>query len=690
MRLVENGRGFLLLFLLISNIQSKAQIIWDGGGGDGQWNNPQNWVNDLVPTSVDSVLLDNSVHLGDYTVNFPGGMNGISIASIRIRATDGNKIELTIPSTNTAVPALTLSGSPGLRLEAGAVFLNASGASSGTVLTIADSLIIYNGGRFVHNTRTAHASFLNKLSRAPGTEYGVFEFNVPGTASYTISLAARTYGSLELNALAAGGTKTYLSNGTNPAAIRGDLFINSGTTYALDFAGEIIIGRDLVVEGNLNLSSSSNNNILKLKGELENSGNIFESGTGSPMIELSGNSIQSIRQNGRLYNQVIIRTNNPNGIWLRTLMRVPYRIEMTSGKIISNDTAMLLIDTGAYIISDSATQTCFVDGPIRKLGLTNQAHFLFPVGKGITQRWMAIKNATGDFQVEFMKQSARSISNNLGTGIDHVSSIEHWTIHTSAVANAQVELSFDNVNSGGVSDLSSLRAAQLKNNIWENAGNDGFTGSPGASGSVVSSNVSNFESPVSYFSLASSSAFTNPLPINKLNFWYHPFGEQLRFSWTIQSPKSPIRSELLGSSDGVQYRSVRIVETRNKEIRYGINIKRDGLTYEYYKVKTSFEDSTVLFSDIKRIEWSNAAPIYLQKLIPSDAGLFLKLSVNEATKISIIVFNHLGQRVAAKELFLKPGVQEVFWETRIPKSSYNYLLMATPKFRSKAIGFFFP
>jgi hypothetical protein len=40
------------------------------------------------------------------------------------------------------------------------------------------------------------------------------------------------------------------------------------------------------------------------------------------------------------------------------------------------------------------------------------------------------------------------------SGIDHLSKIEYWAIESPAPASAKVELSFDNVNSGGVTDLS--------------------------------------------------------------------------------------------------------------------------------------------------------------------------------------------------------------------------------------------
>ena len=63
-------------------------------------------------------------------------------------------------------------------------------------------MIIHDGGRYIHQTRASHANnILRILSTAPGTEQGIFDFDVP-RASYTISVSNRIYGSLELHATA--------------------------------------------------------------------------------------------------------------------------------------------------------------------------------------------------------------------------------------------------------------------------------------------------------------------------------------------------------------------------------------------------------------------------------------------------------------------------------------------------------
>ncbi len=147
----------------------------------------------------DDVLLDNGNLPGSYQVVLPD--LAISVHTLTISPSSGNQIELTLPASNILNNAVSIAGPGyGLLLNAGAVFRNSSGISSGESLHIADSIRINNGGRYIHNTRASHAAgIVQILSSAPGTETGIFEFDVP-RASYTISASNRVYGSLVLSA----------------------------------------------------------------------------------------------------------------------------------------------------------------------------------------------------------------------------------------------------------------------------------------------------------------------------------------------------------------------------------------------------------------------------------------------------------------------------------------------------------
>src|SRR5258708_3139343 len=149
----------LVIFSLFSFSLLKAQLKWDGGGNDGQWLNAANWVGDKLPSSTDDVVLDNSIQHTAYSVTLPAGNTAIILKSITITPDAGLTLELKIPSLNTAVPALSITGQGnGLIINNGGIFRNASGASSGAPLLVSDSIRINNGGLFIHNTQRSHAS----------------------------------------------------------------------------------------------------------------------------------------------------------------------------------------------------------------------------------------------------------------------------------------------------------------------------------------------------------------------------------------------------------------------------------------------------------------------------------------------------------------------------------------------------
>ncbi len=182
-----------------------------------------------------------------------------------------------LPATNSIINAFTVTGPGyGIELNAGAIFRNASGLSSGESLSIADSMIIRDGGRYIHQTRAAHAnSILRFLSTAPGTEQGIFDFDVP-RASYTISVSNRTYGSLELHATAFGSMVNYTCTGANPLLVRGNLRIGQSVSMSMNLSGangNIQIEGDFIQEGGqLNLATGSGvNTVLRVRGNLSQS-----------------------------------------------------------------------------------------------------------------------------------------------------------------------------------------------------------------------------------------------------------------------------------------------------------------------------------------------------------------------------------------------------------------------------------
>lgn len=514
---------FLYVWLCLLQTPLFSQIKWDGGGGDGRWSTAANWSNDVLPTALDDVVLDNTFIFGNYSVEADAV---ISIRSLSIRPAVNHDIILVLPATNTAVPAFTVNN---IIIDNGGVLRNASGADSGQPLIITDSLHINNGGRFIQNTERSHAALVTALSRAPGTEEGIFEFDLPG-ASNTISLSGRYFGKLVLSSNAMPGIVNYTATGTNGITIRSDLEVGEGVTLSMNMSDTLFIHRDLVQQGGtINLGNS--NRVLTtviVRHLLQSStGSILKTGTAIPEIIMQGSVPQVIDCQGNIQNQIVFTINNANGVTLNNNLSLPFLLQLKKGILNTSLVNLLTLLPGCRIQADSLSAASYINGPVRAAIESFTSHYLLPVGKGNTMGWLALKNAYGHFTAEYFNSDPHLFSDSNGTGINHISSGEYWTIDADEfpLPSAQVELAFKAGSSITVTDMNHLRIASLQNEIWTNAGNTAFTGTAGSQGSVTSEQIDNWNDGPNYFTLASampagslSLRDNHPVSINRRNY----------------------------------------------------------------------------------------------------------------------------------------------------------------------------
>lgn len=504
-----------IILFFQSGIRAQCQK-WDGEAGNGLWSDPLNWNNDSLPAVTDSVLLDHSLVTGSYSIQMPSGNTAVIIRQLTIKPHLPFSITVEWPVSNTRAGGFWVQGSGGISLYDQAVFINASGASPGTAIVISDSLYLFNGARWIHRTITGHASYLSKLSRAPGTEKGLFEFDVPGTGGYAVSVSGRQFGILRLRNTHSSTTKSYFSNGSQPLLIRDRLEIDSFVQYALDFNAPFTIQSDLICHGNFDLSAGIYNTIIALKGNLYGSGRILESGVAKPILEFSGTVRQSIRWTGQIIQSIGVRLNNLADVLLESPLSLPFELQLVKGRLFTSNDRLLTLQTNAGIHVDSNSSVSFIHGPVKKIGGVGGNGFLFPVGKNNQLRWIGISGYNGDVQVEYFNVNPATLSNQIDTPLKHISRMEYWQVKAAMPERTILTLSFDDVNSGGVTDLSALSTAILRSGSWKAAGNSGVTGTAGGRGSVRSDTLDVIDTSF-YMCLGSIDAFQNPLPIATLS-----------------------------------------------------------------------------------------------------------------------------------------------------------------------------
>ena len=495
--------SFFTVLLTISSFCA-AQVKWDGGGGNNLWNDALNWAGNELPAPDDDVLLDHSVIGTSYLVSLPG--MAVTVRSITIES----GIELLLPASNTTVPALTLQN---LMIRAGGIFRNSSGAASGTPLQVLDSIAIFNGGQLIHNTARGHAGNMERLSAAAGTETGIVQFDIPD-ASTTISLSGRTFGTLMFSSASFGSTINYTAAGTSRVNIRGDLVIEADVNLNLNFSDTIWVVGNLIQNRSIfNIGNNTRHMVLAVMGNISQrfSSLLTETGGGVQEILLNGANPQELAIDS-IANSIAIVRNGTGSIRLTRDLRVPFHLVLKKGKIITDGDRRLILEKNCSLEVDSLSDDCYVIGPVKKEGMDN-SDFLFPVGGSNGMRLLALNAATGDFIVEYFPGDPRAIQKNMGNGMHHISTLEYWSVLAGADATAIVKLSFNDPNSGGVTDLNSLRVGRLGAGVWEDAGNTDHEGTPGSNGWVSSNAASGFSAGSNLFALASAISQENPLPL---------------------------------------------------------------------------------------------------------------------------------------------------------------------------------
>ncbi|HVY74089.1 MAG TPA: hypothetical protein VG890_04620 [Puia sp.] len=591
-----------------------AVCFWTGTAADGKWSTPLNWDGGTVPGAADDVLLDNSRLDGSYQLNLPD--QAVTLHSLTISPASGNRIEVVLPSTNIVANALTITGS-GLLLDSGAVFRNASGLSGGESLSIADSIRIRNGAAYIHATRAAHAAgIVDILSIAPGTEYGIFQFDVP-RASYTISVSNRTYGSLVLSAATFGSTVNYTGSGSNPLHVRGDLRIGMNVNLSLNLSGSrgnVEVDGDFIQQGGtLNLGSgAANTTSLQVGGDCTQlpGALITTTSLAGTSVGLNGKNIQWLSFAGALSNGIVFSQQNAQGSRLLQPLRLPLRFELQQGVMYTSEDAPLILLAGCSLQADSTgTGNAYVDGPMRREGLNNEPYALFPVGKAGSLRWLELKEASGNFTVEYQNEDPAVLGGAAGPGIDHISKTEYWTIKADGEAAANIELSFASPQSGGVTDPDFLQVASLESGVWIDNGHSHTTGGL-VNGSVTSERVENFNGQA--YTLASSEPQENPLPLTILDFRVLNNRGYPLFEWSVGMPETADHFELLESTDR-ELKTLALLPADPGEADYKWMMAVPAPAgWHYYRLRATDKSGVVSLSRMVSL------------LIPGDSGMSIR------------------------------------------------------------------
>lgn len=649
------SRLFLLILStwLLSAVPTLAQVKWDGEGNDGRWENILNWSPDILPGPDDEVLLDHSFVPVRYTVELPAEL--VRVRSILIDPGEGDTIELRLPATSLATPSLVITGVPyGLTIHRKGVFRNLSGATAGAALSIADSIRINNGGKFVHASASGHASLVEVLSAAPGTERGVLEFDSPN-ASTTLSFSGRVFGTLVLRSATRSMPLNYTAAGTRPVQIRGNLELEDGVHLNLNFSDTIFVAGDVHQgDGTLDLGTTARSVVLAVKGNIlqEPRGLLTETGTGAPVLLLNGDADQQIRLSGGLTEAVTLEKNGAGAAILLSPLSIGHSLRLKKGVLISSAAAPLVLLAGSGVEVDSLGAGGFVQGPVRREALVDES-FLFPVGGNGVMRWLALEQATGSFTVEYHRADPYLLSSTMGEGLHHVSHLEYWelSVEEPLLSQALLKLSFYDPNSGGVTAMEQLRAGRLEQGVWQDAGTVAFAGAPGADGWVSVGPVKGLAAEANFFALASASGWENPLPLTDILLKGRRGNNGVELTWECP-PSFSIRAfEIQVSGDNRHFFTVSVLPASVDRERYQYTHTTESGSWYYRVLGRAYGGSTRYVSRVIRVPESRHANTVLKSAVIANHMLKVKFTADQPRALVLVLYATSG--VPVKKMAIK-------------------------------------
>jgi hypothetical protein len=647
------------IFIILFCFQAAAQKKWIGPV-NGSWKDAQNWQPNGVPGMGDDVILDNATRKGAYLVALPD--TTVNVHTLLIAPDAGAVIELVIPASNKSNPAfiITETGNS-FNLKNGAVFRNASGLTSGESIQVNGIISIYNGGRYIHNSRSSHAlQVVAKLSAASGTEKGIFEFDVPG-GSYPISFSNRTYGTLILSSDASAGVQTYNASGTNVVTVNGDFQINTGVHFNLDLTRDMVIYADYIQNGGtFNIASQPNNNTVKIKGNIVQAvaAVITETSTGLPVIELCGEENQQVSFTGSLANSVTVMVNNPKGITLMSPLILPYKLQLTNGAIKTSQSSLLTLADNC--IASGGSENSFVNGPMSKKGAGD---FEFPVGKQGNYAPIKVTGPAGAVTDEFI---AEYFIGDPGPAygfqlenppLIRISKLEYWLMERSKGSSSK-KVSVTVGNFSDATNLQSLVVARWDGRLWKNEGNAIFSGV--ATGTLTSNEVNTFGA----FTLGSIVEMQNPLPLRSINLEISALEPgKIRLAWRVSdtSIADVDHFEIEQSNDGIVYHLAGAINFIKGKSNY--DYVATGMK-NYFRLKVLFRTGLYITGQSLKADDKKDIGFSVKTFSsPVKGSGYIQILSGEDDVLTMIITDVVGRCVTTLKIMVTKGYNNVLYET---------------------------
>jgi hypothetical protein len=224
-----------------------------------------------------------------------------------------------------------------------------------------------------------------------------------------------------------------------------------------------------------------------------------------------------------------------------------------------------------------------------------------------------------------------------------------------------------------VTDLSTLRIAQWLS-AWTNKGNFGTTGSAGASGSVTSNQLVQFDPTTRYFTLASTAGNQNPLPVRWIHLSARQDQDQRKLNWSIPGDWPLKIFTLEKSIDGQHFSFVQKIPFIDGRTLYEFEYGKPPNVRTWVRVKAIDGDSIIITSNPVRISINGPeTEIHIEQSIISSQQLIIRLRARKEGKLNLVLFNGIGECLMEKQVMVIIGSQEIHLQMPLTGKGIFYL-----------------
>lgn len=376
---------------------------------------------------------------------------------------------------------------------------------------------------------------------------------------------------------------------------------------------------------------------------------IIFGGTVSGNVIIDGHAARVLQGASGLepeFRRLVMNTTGAGTLQLDIPLIIVNSSTFTNGILLSSSAHPVIYTTTA-VPPMSGSDASHIDGPVQRIGSGN-----FRFATGDNGKFAPVEITAWDdpgiFTVQYFNEASPSMMS-LQAPLARVSACEYWDIsRLFGTEPVDITMTWDNIRSCGIDNTSFLTVARFTGGMWTNMLAT-VLGGP-SSGTITVSGVSGF----SPFSLASTNALFNPLPIELLYFDARPNGKVVNLYWATATEKNNDYFSIERSHDGLKFEEIlRIPGAGNSTERkdYSDVDTRPLSGLSYYRLRQTDYNGETTVSQVVAVRMDGEGRDVKVFPNPADDFFFVETGADPSS-LRVRLLNHIGQTVP-----LAPQVQ---------------------------------